>query len=258
MCSATMRRAVVIGALAAPVLAFQFGPGIVSRFRNPTFDFEPLKQPRGFRRIAAGEVSSGANPWIGLTVPGESAAPDVTRPISDLCTALFGEAPASGIVPIAYFSDYNCPYCRVLTGELADLEQSSKAAVRITWHEWPLLGPTSEAAARAALAADMQGAYAAFHQRLMRTRFAPTATFLESIARDIDVDPDQLARDMDGESVRDRLDTTNALARMFQFPGTPALVVGRTVVVGSVSKETVTGLVNRELEDGPVPVCAGQ
>lgn len=248
-------RRVFLGAAAAAVGAWWLWPQIAHHFVGE-FDFEPLENPVGFRQLALGQTSSSPNPFIGIALPDE-VEPVVAGEIlqSDLCKALFDEPPPPGMVPIASFSDYNCPYCRVLTERLSNLEARSEGTVRITWHEWPVLGPSSVSAARAALAADMQGAYVAFHKRLMRTRFVPTPSFLEAIARDIGVDPDRLLIDMKSGAVTDRLKTTESIANLFGFIGTPALVVGRTVVFGAISDRKLRALLQREREDGTPPAC---
>jgi predicted DsbA family dithiol-disulfide isomerase len=222
-------------------------------------DLEPLADPPGFRRIASGQTSGTPDPFVGLDVPGAPDIADDRLPEAevraDLCAGLFGGAPPAGVVPIAAFSDYNCPFCRVLTERLAALEAASSGGVRVTWHEWPRLGDTSVAAARAALAADMQGAYAAFHERMMRGRFVATPDYLRILARDIGVDGARLIADMEGEDVTGRLRTTDAIARLFGFVGTPALVVGRTVAMGALPEAVLEALVERERADGPAPVC---
>ncbi|MEW9922167.1 DsbA family protein [Marimonas sp. MJW-29] len=220
------------------------------------FDFEDIETAPGFRRLAAGQVSGFPNPFIGLeTLDPVDLSAEERSARSDMCRALFGGAVDASVVPIASFSDYNCPFCRVLTQELADIEARSEGSVQITWHEWPLLGPTSVFSARAAIAADMQGFYAAFHKRLMRGRFVPTESYLSIIAEDIGADPERLLADMNGSDVTARLRNTEALARIFGFFGTPALVVGRTVVIGSVSEATLTALIEEERRNGPAPAC---
>ncbi|MFP3386673.1 DsbA family protein, partial [Tritonibacter sp. SIMBA_163] len=64
------------------------------------------------------------------------------------------------------FFDYRCPYCR----QVADLVLETAEAdgnVRVVYKEYPILGPDSEFASRAAIAAAMQGKYAEFHKALM-------------------------------------------------------------------------------------------
>lgn len=250
------RRATLIALAAAGAGVWWTWPRVAHHFVG-AFDFEPLEDPAGFRRIAAGQTSGMPNPFIGLDA--SNVRDDTTNDAAiraDLCRALFGEKRPVGGVPIASFSDYYCPFCRILTERLSTLEERSGGDIRITWHEWPRLGPTSVSAARAALAADMQGAYVAFHKRLMRGRFVPTPDYLEGLAQDIGVDAGRLLEDMESEAVTIRLRNTDAVARLFGFVGTPALVVGRTVVVGSVSEAVLTALVEQERRDGPLPVCS--
>ncbi len=101
----------------------------------------------------------------------------------------------------------------------------------------------------------MLSAYAAFLKRLMRTRFVPTPAYLEVVGRDIGVDPDRLIADMDGDEVANRLRTTDAVAKVFGFIGTPALVIGRTVVVGAVSDAVIAALIEQEARDGSIGAC---
>ena len=68
----------------------------------------------------------------------------------------------AGDVTIVEFFDYQCGYCkRSLKPVMELLETDSK--VRIVWKEYPILGPVSRFAARAAMAAGRQGRYYDFH-----------------------------------------------------------------------------------------------
>ena len=237
-------------------LAWWAWPRVAPLFVGP-FDFEEIDNPSGFRRIAGGEITGLPSFLFGLDA---RDAADLTAEVqaarSDLCQVLFGGTLDPNVVPIAYFSDYNCPYCRVLTERLANVEAQSAGGVQIAWHEWPVFGPTSVLSARAALAADMQGAYIAFHKHLMRSRFVPTERYLANIAQDLGADPERLLADMNSPDVSSRLRNTEAVAQIFGFAGTPSLVVGRTVVIGSVSEATLTALVEQERRDGPPPACS--
>jgi protein-disulfide isomerase len=215
-----------------------------------------MDSPEGFRRIAGGQITASFDPFIGIDRPADARDPDPARIAGRLCEALFGgSASEAGVVPVASFSDYNCPFCRVLTQRLADLEEEAGGAVRITWHELPLLGPSSVAAARGALAAGNQGAYAAFHRRLMRSRFEATPDYLTVLAGDLGIDADRLIADMDSRDVTDQILDSIALSRQFAFAGTPALVVGRTAVEGQISEDALRRLIAIEADAGPVPGC---
>lgn len=62
----------------------------------------------------------------------------------------------SGDVTVVEFFDYNCPYCRK-AGPILDALQRSDSQVKFVFKEFPILGPGSVYAARAALAAQKQG-----------------------------------------------------------------------------------------------------
>ena len=76
---------------------------------------------------------------------------------ADPCSAFFGQR-TSDAVPVAMFSDFACPICRVMDDRLSDLEESDPGTFHIVRHQLPLLGVASATASRAVLAADLQGA----------------------------------------------------------------------------------------------------
>ena len=125
----------------------------------------------------------------------------------------------------------------------------------VSWHELPLLGQSSRDAARGALAAKRQGAYAAFHLRLMRSRFATTPAYLRRLAIDLDIDAEKLIADMNDPSISEEIEMSAAVSRVFGFIGTPALVVRRTVVQGEISEHNLDRLLKIELQSGPPDTC---
>ena len=245
------RRLVIGAGVGAVAAAAWWGWPFVAPYLVSDFEFEPVPGVPGFRQIAGGDTSGNINPLAGIEAPGSGKDAEVQEAVrADVRGALFGQSLGKGVVPIASFSDYYCPFCRLLTQKLAKIESEADGRIRITWHEWPLLGSNSEYAARAALAADLQGAYVAFHKRLMRTSFVPTQSFLEALARSIGIDPARMVADIESAAVSKRLHTSKALASVFRFRGTPALVVGTTVIVGAVSDASLQALINWELQEG--------
>jgi protein-disulfide isomerase len=74
-----------------------------------------------------------------------------------------------GDVTLVEFFDYNCPYCRQVVPVMAKAEEADPQ-LRIAYKEFPILGPNSTYAAKAALAANKQGKYVAFHRGLYGVR----------------------------------------------------------------------------------------
>src|SRR5262249_15243678 len=68
-------------------------------------------------------------------------------------------------VTVVEFFDYRCGYCKKAAGTVAQL-QKNDANVRIIYKDLPILGEDSLFAAKAALAAHVQGKHHAFHEAL--------------------------------------------------------------------------------------------
>ncbi len=251
------RRLVMSGiALAAGgVAAWDYGPAVC----EGPLQVEPIDDPAGVRKIEGGDRSTAFDPFVGLSSqesdPNEAIAEARVR--ADICSALYGgETGSADVVPVASFSDYYCPYCRIQTQKLAEIENRSGGRVKVVWHELPLLGETSNLAAKAALAAKRQGAYVAFHKRLMKSAFRATPEYLRLLSEDIGIDHDRMVADMASESIQEELYDSAALAGIFAFVGTPALVIGKTVIQGQISDRRIEQLIELERTEGIDSICS--
>ena len=63
------------------------------------------------------------------------------------------------------------------------------------------------------------------------------------------MDAAQLISDMDAEKTSDEIITAKALVSVFGIPGTPALVIGQTLVIGNISPRQLGALVEIEAEN---------
>lgn len=255
------RRIALAGAVAALTGAAWFGLPGLQRLFHPAFAFRPVPGLSGFRHLVAGDVSRSLDPLAGLTaIDGAPKATPVPALNQGVCEALFGAAAAAPsasrtMLSIASFSDYRCPYCRVLIPILAAWQASNPDENHVEWHEWPLLGDVSSVAARAALAAKRQDAYPLFQARLMRSAFVPTPGYLRDTAERLGLDADRLLEDMDDPAIERQIATSQVLASMFGFPGTPSLVVGRTAVIGAISESDLYALIDLERFERAESVC---
>ena len=146
-----------------------------------------------------------------------------------------------GDVTVVEFFDYRCGYCkRALPAMTALLEEDPN--VRVVWKEFPILGPVSEFAARAAMAAVRQGRYYPLHLALMKEPELTERKVLD-IAGRTGLDVERLRRDMEDPAIRAYLDETRALARKIGISGTPAFVVGGRFVPGVVDAARMKELV---------------
>ena len=225
---------------------------IIVSFQS-SFEFEP-GPIEGLRTIAGGKVSAGFSPLVGISANSDARLGEVPE---NLCYALYRRKfwTSDLGVPVASFSDYNCPYCRIQTMELAELSANSSTQFVITWHELALLGEMSELAARAALAADRQGAYVAFQKKLMTSALLPTPAYLQEIASSIGIDGKRLLSDMQDPQILAMLQSTKDLSKHLRFIGTPGLVIGRTVILGYMTIDRIEELIELEAGLGVPEFC---
>ena len=140
----------------------------------------------------------------------------------------------AGDVTVVEFYDIRCPYCRRVEPTLAQLLQQDPR-VRLVIKEFPILGPSSVLGARALLAAQRQGGYDRLHAALMRESAGPTDESLRADAKALGLDWARLQRDMADPAIGRKIDDNLALAHRLGIEGTPAFVIGETIVPGAVS-----------------------
>lgn len=150
-----------------------------------------------------------------------------------------------GDVTVVQFFDYRCGYCKNVAPALRQLlEQDGN--VRLVYKEFPILGPDSVIASRAALAARAQGQYVAFHNALMAANGGPlTLAEVLRIARQVKLDTARLQADMEAPEIRALLQRNLALAQELGIRGTPAFVVGADLVPGAMDLAALKELVAR-------------
>ena len=148
----------------------------------------------------------------------------------------------AGDVTLVEFFDYRCPYCKQVAPSLAQLLKED-GNLKLVLKEFPILGPDSVVAARAALAAHAQGKYAAMHTALLRHRGAFDDAVIARIAADAGLDTARLKADMAKPEIEAMIDRNKSLARALALTGTPAFIVGEHVVPGAVDLDSLRLLV---------------
>ena len=148
----------------------------------------------------------------------------------------------AGDVTVVEFFDYRCGYCKRAASALTQLQQSD-ARVRVVYKDFPILGETSELAAKAALASNLQGKHRAFHEALLATKDDLTKEQLFRIAAEAGVDVNRLDQDMTRPEWQPILDRNRALAKTLGISGTPAFIVGNDLVPGALDLKTLQELV---------------
>lgn len=225
---------IVCGALGVMAGWRAVSPFVADRFAGD-FDFRDIDGLPGFRKIGDGAISAASiDPFFGLEEDRVAPAP---LPGSIVDALHFRKGPG---VPVAEFTDYNCPYCKILGERVHALADAGEITVSL--HHLPQLGPGSIAASRVVLAAENQHEGDALHRRIMASRFRVDENYARATARDQGFDVNSL----DLTIGTAHLARAKTLASKFGIIGTPALVVGRTLVIGEISERRLARLIVEE------------
>ncbi len=149
-----------------------------------------------------------------------------------------------GDVTLVEFFDYHCTYCkRVLPSVLKSLGEDP--GLRIVYKEFPILGPDSVLASRAALAAHRIAPekYLDFHIALMSSRARLNEMRILGIAEEVGLDTDALQAEMKNPEIAAIIERNRALAAALGINGTPGFVIGDRIIPGAIDIETMRGLI---------------
>ncbi len=151
----------------------------------------------------------------------------------------------AGDVTVVEFFDYRCPYCKQVEPSLDSMLRHD-TKLRLVYKEFPILGPVSVTAARAALAAEAQGKYDAFHTAMMAARGNITDDTVYQIAGSVGLDVAKLKRDMSSPEIAQQIKDNMKLADALDIHGTPAFIIGDKVVPGAVDLDALKTMVADE------------
>jgi len=149
-----------------------------------------------------------------------------------------------GDVTLVEFFDYRCGYCKRVYPTVKKLVEDD-GNIRFVYKEFPILGPPSVYAARAALASREQSKYQEFHDALMAAKGALTEDKVLQIAESVGLDRGKLLEDMNrNEAEYDRVFARNRdLAQALKINGTPAFVAGDVVIRGAADYASMKNVI---------------
>ncbi len=153
-----------------------------------------------------------------------------------------------GDLTIVEFLDYQCGYCRKAHPEITELLQSD-GKIRWIIKEFPILGPNSELAARAALSTQITAddeAYLRLHNAMMEGGAQLTEQNLNAVLRSSGLDPETIRGSMNSPEVDERIAANRALAETLQISGTPTFVFGDELVRGYVPLQQMQALASEK------------
>jgi protein-disulfide isomerase len=191
--------------------------------------------PGRSRREALGLLGA-----VALLGSGVARAADDEKVLTEALVLRDPEIPAGGNpqgdINIVEWFDYNCPYCRRIAPELAQVVQDD-GKVRLVFKDWPILGEVSKIAARMALASKYQDKFLQAHEAMISVNSKLTEPRIRELLAGAGIDMDRLSRDhsTNAKAIDTILARNNDQAVAFGFKGTPSFIVGKFRVPGALT-----------------------
>lgn len=140
----------------------------------------------------------------------------------------------SSPITIAFFSDFECPYCVRAEKTLRDLEAQKPGQVKVVYKYRPLpMHAHARDAAKAAIAAEKQNKFWPYHDVLVQHRDALEHDDLVKYAGEVGLDIPRFERDMQDPSTEERIKADEKQADALGAKGTPTAFVNGYRLTGA-------------------------
>lgn len=148
---------------------------------------------------------------------------------------------------IIEFGDYTCSFCRRVHPHLMALIAQQPEAT-IGYRHFPLGSnrSASEGSARAAICAEVQGAFGKMHSRLLESSDWQESQSWRALAAEVGVpDPDEFERCLASHAVEQRLEEDRRLAEIVGVRATPTFLFRYGTRVGYLELDELRKLLDR-------------
>ena len=143
------------------------------------------------------------------------------------------------------FVDYNCGYCLKFHQQVLSVlneDQNTKLVIM----QMPILGESSITFSKIAVAASFQNKFEEVHNYLYSSdRKSKMADILGDLFL-MKIDIAQLEKDMNSEEVSKVILSHEQFVNDFKFNGTPAIIIGETIIPGYIEKDKIIEILENE------------
>ena len=143
------------------------------------------------------------------------------------------------------FVDYNCGYCLKFHDQVLSVlnqDQNTKLVIM----QMPILGDNSFTFSKIAVAASFQNKFEEVHNYLYSSdRKSKIADILGDLFL-MNINIAQLEQDMNSEKVAKVILSHEQFVKDFKFNGTPAIIIGETIIPGYIEKDKIVEILENE------------
>ena len=137
----------------------------------------------------------------------------------------------NGKVTVVEFFDYRCGYCKLAAPEVVKLI-AENPDVRFVFKQFPIFGEVSDTAAKVALTREAKAKGVQLYQALMSEKALDDAALDRHLA-EIGIDPKAVRKEAEHPMIERQIMDAHTLAEELKIDGTPAFIVGDTMIPGA-------------------------
>jgi len=237
--------------------------------KDPSCPLAPakLKEAIGLAKDgkSAAEIQAkmfGGPPKAGRerAAPGQAAAqpaPAAAKKV-DIPADAPSQGPKFAKVTVVEFSDFQCPFCSRAIPTLKKVEEVYGKDVRVVFRHQPLpFHNNAKLAAEASMAADEQGKFWPYHDKLFANQGALDRDSLENYARELGLNLEKFKHALDSGKFRARVESDSAAGNALGASGTPTFYVNGRPIVGAQPYETFKATIDEEIQRADKLLAAG-
>jgi len=182
-------------------------------------------------------------------------APALAASIAGGSAPSFG--PADAKVTVVEFSDFECPYCSRAATVVDQVKEKYGTRVRFVFRQFPLpMHANAHAAAEAALAANAQGKFWQFHDKMFQNQGKLTRDGLEGMAKETGLDVGAFKKALDSKTFAADVDADMKLGESVAVNGTPTMFINGARVANPTSFEAISAQIEGALSGKPAAPAA--
>jgi protein-disulfide isomerase len=158
------------------------------------------------------------------------------------------KGPAEARVTLVEFVDYECPHCRTAQALMRQVLDTYPRQVRLCFKHFPLSGHTnSRLAAEATTAAQKQGKFWPYNDKVWDNADNLTPAVLEKIAKDVGLDVARWRGDMNSDEVKAAVSRDKSDGATLGINSTPTIYVNGRKYTGRHDIESISDWIDEEL-----------
>jgi len=151
-------------------------------------------------------------------------------------------------VTIVEFSDFQCPYCSLAAKAVNEIKPEYKDRVRFVFRQFPLaMHKQAHLASQAALAANAQGKFWEYHDKLFDNQKQLSREDLEKYAEELGLDMDAFKTALDEGTYKDTVDAELELGKEVFVSGTPTMFLNGERVPNSTDAAALAKAIDEAL-----------